>query len=262
MNEHKNQGIEMAEPNQWSSIKRVVAVMSGKGGVGKSSVTSLAAVELRRRGLNVGILDGDITGPSIPRLFDVGRNDIKESEMGLLPALSKNGIQIISINLLLAEDTDPVVWRGPIIGNTIKQFFTDVIWNNIDVLLVDLPPGTGDAPLSTLQSIPLDGVVIVSSPQDVAVLVVEKAIKMVQLMNKPLLGLIENMSGIICPHCGERFEVLGKSQGEELSKRYGLSWLGSLPIDPALAELTGRIEEYRSPAEDTIRRLADVVEGK
>lgn len=255
-------GIEMAELNQWSSIKRVVAVMSGKGGVGKSSVTALAAVELRRRGLNVGILDGDITGPSIPRLFNVGKNDIKQSEIGLMPAISSDGIQIMSINLLLAEDTDPVVWRGPIIGNTIKQFFSDVIWNDIDLLLVDLPPGTGDAPLSTLQSIPLDGVVIVSSPQDVAVLVVEKAIKMVRLMNKPLLGLIENMSGIVCPHCGERFDVLGKSQGMELAERYNLPWLGALPIDPMLAKLTGRIEQYQSPAGDVIKRLADAAQGK
>jgi Mrp family chromosome partitioning ATPase len=149
-----------------------------------------------------------------------------------------------------------------LIGNTIKQFFSDVIWNDLDVLMIDLPPGTGDAPLSTMQSIPLDGVIIVSSPQDVAVLVVEKAIKMVRSMNKTLLGLIENMSGIVCPHCGKEFQVLGESQGQKLAERYGLPWLGALPIDPKLAELTGEIEHYKSPADEVIRRLADVAEGK
>lgn len=262
MSEQHGHGIEMAVLNQWSSVKRVVAVMSGKGGVGKSSVTAFVAAALRRRGLNVGILDGDITGPSIPRLFGVGREHIEQSELGLMPAISENGIQIMSINLLLEADTDPVVWRGPLIGNMIKQFFSDVIWNGLDVLLVDLPPGTGDAPLSTLQSLPLDGVIIVSSPQDVAVLVVEKAIKMVKLMNKPLLGLVENMSGIVCPHCGERFDVLGRSQGKELGERYDIPWLGALPIDPTLDKYTGRIEHYQSPASDVINRLADAAEGK
>lgn len=262
MSEENVHGIEMVVPNQFSTIKRVVAVMSGKGGVGKSSITALTAVELHRRGLNVGILDGDITGPSIPRLFGVGREEIQQSELGFLPAISKQGIQIMSINLLLSEDTDPIVWRGPLIGNTIKQFFSDVVWNNIDVLLVDLPPGTGDAPLSTLQSLPLDGIIIVSSPQDVAVLVVEKAVKMVKMMDKPILGLVENMAGIVCPHCGERFDVLGKSQGKKLAERYQLPWLGALPLDPTLAELTGKIEEYQSPAADVILRLADAAEGK
>lgn len=252
-------GIDLVVPNEMSRIDRVVAVMSGKGGVGKSSVTALAAVELRRRGLSVGILDGDITGPSIPRMFAVGRGDALDEGLGLMPAMTKTGIAVMSINLLLEDDTKPVIWRGPLIGGAVKQFFTDVIWDHIDIMLVDLPPGTGDAPLSTLQSLPVDGVVMVSSPQDVAVLVVEKAINMVNAMGKPALGLIENMSGIICPHCGEAIDVLGVSQGERLAAKYGIPWIGSLPIDPKLAAATGDIESYHSPAPETIKRLADLI---
>lgn len=264
MSEHNPKGapIEMAEPNPNSRIQRIVAVMSGKGGVGKSSITALTAVELSRKGHRVGILDGDITGPSIPRLFGVNREQLVDLGVGLVPAETGAGIRIMSINLLLDEDTAPVVWRGPLIGGAIKQFFSDVAWGELDVLLVDLPPGTGDAPLSTLQSLPVDGVIIVSSPQDVAVLVVEKAIKTVRLMDKPVLGLVENMSGIICPHCGERFDVLGPSQGEALAGRYDIPWLGSIPIDPKMALMDGQIESYQSPAENTVQRLAEAAMGE
>lgn len=264
VSEHNSKGtpMEMAEPNPNSKIQRIVAVMSGKGGVGKSSITALTAVELVRKGNRVGVLDGDIAGPSFPRLFGVSREQLVDSGAGLIPAETPAGIRIMSINLLLEEDTAPVVWRGPLIGGAIKQFFTDVAWGELDVLLVDLPPGTGDAPLSTLQSLPVDGVIIVSSPQDVAVLVVEKAIKMVRLMDKPLLGLVENMSGVVCPNCGERFDVLGPSQGEALADRYGIPWLGTIPIDPRIALMDGQIEYYVSPAELTVRRLADTALGQ
>lgn len=254
----ENRGIELAVPNEFSRIDRVVAVMSGKGGVGKSSVTALAAVELRRRGLKVGILDGDITGPSIPRLFGLNKDSLS-LKFGVLPATTQTGIRLMSINLVLEQDTDPVIWRGPLVGGAIKQFFEEINWDHLDVLLIDLPPGTGDAPLSTLQSLPVDGVVIVSSPQDVAVLVVKKAIKMVRLLEKPIIGLVENMAGIICPHCQQRIDVLGPSQGEALAAETGVPWLGSLPLDPALAGTAGSIEDYHSPAGDVVGRLADVI---
>lgn len=254
--------IEKSRPNELSNIKRVVAVMSGKGGVGKSTVTALAAVEASRRDLNTGILDADITGPSIPSLFGVKRGDVGDTGMGLVPAKTKNGIQIMSINLLLEHETDPVIWRGPLIGNAIKQFFTDVIWKDIDLLLVDLPPGTGDAPLSVMQSLPLDGVIVVSSPQDMAVLVVEKAIKMAGMMQIPILGLVENMSGIVCPHCHQSFNIFGASQGAEVAEKHGIKWLGALPVDPQLAGMDGHIEDYHSPAAETLARLAAVVCSK
>jgi len=254
--------IEKSKPNELSDIKRVVAVMSGKGGVGKSTVTALAAVEARRRGLNTGVLDADITGPSIPSLFGVKRGDVSDTGMGLVPARTPSGIHIMSINLLLEHETDPVIWRGPLIGNAIKQFFSEVIWKDIDLLLVDLPPGTGDAPLSVMQSLPLDGVIVVSSPQDMAVLVVEKAIKMAGMMQIPILGLVENMSGIVCPHCHQSFNIFGESQGAAVAKKHGISWLGALPVDPQLAGMDGRIEEYQSPAIETLGRLAEAVCGK
>ncbi len=253
--------IEKSKPHELSNIKRVVAVMSGKGGVGKSTVTALAAVEARRRGLHTGILDADITGPSIPSLFGVKQGDVSDAGVGLLPAKTPNGIQIMSINLLLEHETDPVIWRGPLIGNAIKQFYTEVIWKDIDLLLVDLPPGTGDAPLSVMQSLPLDGVIVVSSPQDMAVLVVEKAIKMAGMMQIPILGLVENMSGIVCPHCHQSFNIFGASQGAAVAGKHGIKWLGALPVDPQLAGMDGHIEDYQSPAAETLSQLGDAVCG-
>lgn len=250
---------EISEPAPGCSIGRVIAVMSGKGGVGKSTVTVLAAAALRREGLSVGILDGDITGPSIPKMLGVGPDSSRPST---LPALTASGIAVASMNLLLPEETAPVVWRGPLIGGAIKQFFSDIDWGYLDVLLVDLPPGTGDAPLSTLQSLPVDGVVIVTSPQEMAAMVVEKAVRMVGMLDKPILGIIENMDGFVCPHCGEVAHVFGASRGQALADKYGVPWLGSLPLDPRIAALSGLdLERYESPAADTVAALSAAVKG-
>lgn len=252
-------------PGKWtahelSDIHHVIAVMSGKGGVGKSSVTAMLAVALAQAGHRVGVLDADITGPSIPRMF--GLHDKPGSAVdGILPVKSSMGIEVMSLNLLLPGEDDPVIWRGPLIAGAIKQFWTDVIWGELDYLVVDLPPGTGDAPLSVLQSLPLDGLVIVSSPQDLAVMVVKKAIKMAEMMRTPLLGLVENMSYILCPHCGEEVRAFGPSQGEKVAQSLGIPFLGALPLDPRLAELCDRglIEEYRNPLFSEIARTVSAM---
>ncbi|NPV52697.1 MAG: Mrp/NBP35 family ATP-binding protein [Firmicutes bacterium] len=246
-----NPGIEKLSPNELNSINHVIAVMSGKGGVGKSSVTALLAVNLAREGYKVGVLDADVTGPSIPKMFGVHAR-AEAFEFGMLPAKTRLGIEIMSLNLLLDHEDDPVVWRGPLIAGTVKQFWTDVVWGDLDYLIVDLPPGTGDAPLTVMQSLPLDGLVIVSSPQDLAVMVVKKAIKMASLMKIPILGLLENMSYTICPRCGEKLELFGPSKGEEAAQAAGVPFLGVLPLDPKLAELcdNGRIEDYHNENRD------------
>ncbi len=229
-----------------NNIKHVIAVMSGKGGVGKSSVTGLLAASFARAGYKVGILDADITGPSIPKMFGV-RERATAGEHGLYPVKSKTlGIPIMSINLLLEREEDPVIWRGPIIAGVVKQFWGDVVWGELDYLFVDLPPGTGDAPLTVMQSLPLDGIVVVSSPQDLAVMVVKKAVKMAAMLGIPILGLVENMSYAVCPHCQEKLELFGRSQGGAVADALQIPLLASLPIDPALAALCdeGRIEEY------------------
>lgn len=228
-----------------SDIKHVVAVMSGKGGVGKSSVTALLAVRLFRQGFRVGIMDADITGPSIPRMFGL-KEQPASLGFGILPVRSQAGISVMSLNLLLPHEDDPVVWRGPLIASAIRQFWTDVAWGDLDYLLVDLPPGTGDAPLTVLQSLPLDGLVIVSSPQELAVMVVKKAIKMAGMLGVPILGLVENMTYATCPRCGEKLRVFGPSQGERVAQETGVPLLGELPLDPHLAELCdrGQVEQY------------------
>ncbi len=238
-------GIERLSQPENSHIGRTIAVMSGKGGVGKSSVSALLAVALAKEGYQVGLLDADITGPSIPKLFGLKHHaDVTNGK--IIPSVSKVGIKVVSINLLLPQEDDPVIWRGPLIGGVVKQFWTDVLWGELDYLIVDLPPGTGDAPLTVLQSLPLDGLVIVSSPQDLAVMVVKKAIKMVRMMNAPIFGLIENMSGLICPHCGQPIEIFGKSRADEVAAATGIKLLGRLPLDPDLSRLSdsGAIEEY------------------
>ncbi|MDD3653804.1 MAG: Mrp/NBP35 family ATP-binding protein [Desulfotomaculaceae bacterium] len=242
-----NQDIEKLTGNEFSRIKTVIAVMSGKGGVGKSSVTSLLACEFKKKGHVVGVLDADITGPSLPRMFGV-RGMAENNGQVLFPLSSNSGIKVMSLNLLTPNEDDPVIWRGPVIAGAVKQFWTDVAWGDLDYLFVDLPPGTGDVPLTVMQSLPLNGVVIVSSPQDLAVMIVSKAIKMAHIMNIPILGLIENMSGIICPHCGEKFELFGPSQGQEISKKFQIPFIGSLPVDPRLSRLCdqGKVEEYNS----------------
>lgn len=240
-------GIDKLTENDFSRIKNVIAVMSGKGGVGKSSVTSLLASEFRKKGYAVGVLDADITGPSLPKMFGV-KGRVENNGLALFPLRSVNGIKVMSLNLLTTNEDDPVIWRGPVIAGAVKQFWTDVAWGDLDYLFVDLPPGTGDVPLTVMQSLPLNGVIVVSSPQDLAVMIVSKAIKMAQLMNIPILGLVENMSGVICPHCGEEFPLFGPAQGYEISEKFQIPFIGGLPVDPQLSRLCdqGKIEEYDS----------------
>ncbi len=224
----------LAKLNPNASVKKVIAVVSGKGGVGKSTVTSMLAAAMAKTGKKVGILDADITGPSVPTAFGV--NECQGStEEGLYPALTKNGIQIMSINLLLDNNTDPVVWRGPVIAGAVKQFWTDVIWEDVDYLFVDMPPGTGDVPLTVFQSLPVDGIIIVTSPQDLVSMIVSKAVKMAKMMHIPVLGFVENYSYLECPDCGKRLEVFGKSRLEEVAEAFGLPVLARLPIDPKVA---------------------------
>lgn len=231
--------------NEANAIKYVLAVMSGKGGVGKSSVTALLASELTRKGHKVGILDADITGPSIPKLFGVKERP-SVNKAGFYPPVSKSGIKIMSVNLLLQNEDDPVIWRGPVIAGAVQQFWTEVTWGELDFLLVDLPPGTGDSPLTVMQSLPVNGIIIVSSPQDLAHMVIRKAIKMVKKLQVPILGVVENMSHFSCPHCGKDIEVFG---GLPETKVYeGLPKLGEISLDPTLSKLCdeGLVEFYVS----------------
>lgn len=223
-------------PHPMSSIKKVIGVVSGKGGVGKSMVTSMMAVLLNRRGHTTAVLDADVTGPSIPKVFGV-RDKAQGSEEGLYPAQTKTGIRIMSVNMLLETETTPVIWRGPVIAGVVKQFWTDVIWGDVDFLFVDMPPGTGDVPLTVFQSIPLDGIIVVTSPQELVSVIVEKAVNMAKMMNIPILGLVENMSYVTCPDCGKEIHVFGESRLDEVARRNGLAVLGRLPMDPALAKV-------------------------
>ena len=225
----------LASLNPKASVKKVIAVVSGKGGVGKSTVTSMLAVAMARKGKRVAVLDADITGPSAPTAFGV--NECQgATEDGLYPALTKGGIQVMSINLLLDNSTDPVVWRGPVIAGAVKQFWTDVIWEDVDYMFVDMPPGTGDVPLTVFQSLPVDGIVIVTSPQDLVSMIVSKAVKMANMMHIPVLGFVENYSYLECPDCGKRIEVFGKSKLDEVADAFSLPVLARLPIDPKVAE--------------------------
>ena len=237
------------KPKDSNSIKNVIAVMSGKGGVGKSAVSSLTAIALRRQGYEVGILDADITGPSIPKMFGISGHPAM-SETGILPMLSRSGIEIMSINLLLPTEDDAVIWRGPLIGKVITQFWEDVLWGNLDYLIVDLPPGTADAPLTTLQQLPVSGIIIVFTPQDLTAMVVRKAVKMAKNMEKPILGVVENMSYLYVPEIKKKMEIFGKSHAEEMARAADAPLLGQLPIDPGLVTLCdeGNIEQYDSEA--------------
>lgn len=225
--------------NPLSEVKHVIGVMSGKGGVGKSLVTAMLAVLLRREGYRVGILDADITGPSIPKAFGLKQVEIYGDQNGMIPAASKTGIDMISVNLLLGDETKPVVWRGSLISGTVQQFWQETIWN-ADVLLVDCPPGTGDVPLTVFQTMPLDGVVIVSSPQDLVSMIVSKAANMAKMMNVPVLGLVENLSYVKCPDCGKEIKVFGESHIDEIAKSFGYDLLARIPIDPKLSALVDR----------------------
>lgn len=224
----------LASLNPHASVKKVIAVVSGKGGVGKSTVTSMLAVAMARKGRRVGVLDADITGPSAPTAFGVTECQ-GASEDGLYPALSRGGIQVMSINLLLDDPAAPVVWRGPVIAGAVKQFWTDVIWEDVDYLFVDMPPGTGDVPLTVFQSLPVDGVVIVTSPQDLVSMIVSKAVKMANMMHIPVLGFVENYSYLECPDCGKKIQVFGESHLDEIASGLGLPVLARLPIDPSIA---------------------------
>ena len=224
----------LAAPNPKSNVKKVIAVVSGKGGVGKSTVTSMLAVAMSKKGKRVGVLDADITGPSAPTAFGVSECQ-GATEEGLYPAMTRTGIQVMSINLLLDNSTDPVVWRGPVIAGAVKQFWTDVIWEDVDYMFVDMPPGTGDVPLTVFQSLPVDGIVIVTSPQDLVSMIVSKAVKMANMMHIPVLGFVENYSYLECPDCGKKIEVFGKSHLDEVAESFHLPILARLPIDPSVA---------------------------
>ena len=255
---HEPQSL-LKEHNPAAKVGKVYGIVSGKGGVGKSMVTSQLAVTMRRRGYSVGVLDADITGPSIPKAFGV-HGQAMGSEDGLYPMESRTGIQIMSTNLLLANETDPVIWRGPVISGVVQQFWTDVLWN-CDYLFVDMPPGTGDVSLSVFQSIPLDGIIIVASPQELVSMVVEKAVKMAEMMNVPIVGIVENMSYVACPDCGKKIYLFGEGKTAEAAKRHNLEVLAEMPIDPALASLTdaGSIESFQG---NWLDAAADKLESK
>ena len=225
----------LEKPHEMSTVKKVIAVISGKGGVGKSLVTGLMATIMQRAGLKTAVLDADITGPSIPRLFGVEGSSAEADGFGVYPVRSRTGIDLMSINLLLEDPAAPVVWRGPVIAGTVKQFWTEVIWENEDIMFIDMPPGTGDVPLTVFQSIPIDGIIVVTSPQELVKMIVEKAVKMAGMMNIPILGIVENMSYFECPNCHERHKIYGESHVDEIANTYGILNVAKLPINPKLA---------------------------
>ena len=251
--------MDLHEPmNALSDVKKVIAVVSGKGGVGKSTVTCSLASAMRRRGKKVAVLDADITGPSVPTAFGIhGR--AMGSELGIEPAVSKGGVELMSLNLLMEHETDPVVWRGPVIAGTVKQFWSEVVWGDVDYMFVDMPPGTGDVPLTVFQSLPIDGVIVVTSPQDLVSMIVTKAVKMAELMEIPILGVVENYSYFECPDCGKRHAIFGESKIDAVAKNLGLKVLAKLPMDPALAAACdeGRVEEYQPNPMDGVAQALE-----
>lgn len=246
--------------NELSNVKNVIGVVSGKGGVGKSLVTSLLAAIMQRRGYKTAILDADVTGPSIPKTFGITEK-AEGSDMGIVPVFSKTGIEIMSVNLLLEDETEPVVWRGPVIAGTVKQFWQDVIWNDVDYMFVDMPPGTGDVPLTVFQSLPVEGIIVVTSPQELVGMIVEKAVKMAGMMDIPVLGVVENMASFKCPGCGKVHRIFGESHVEEIAEKYGIPTTASIPIDAEIAEKCdeGRIEECKG---DWLDPIADTLAEK
>ena len=244
--------------NPYSSVKKVIAVVSGKGGVGKSLVTSLLASEMQRRGHRSAVLDADITGPSIPKSFGITQKAMGTDEF-LIPVTTVSGIQVMSINLILEDDTAPVVWRGPVIAGAVTQFWTDVLWQDVDYMFVDMPPGTGDVPLTVFQSLPIDGIVIVTSPQDLVGMIVAKAVHMAEMMKVPVLGIVENMSYFRCPDCGKEHQIFGESKVEKVAKDFNIPHFVRLPIDPAVAALVdaGQVEQVSG---EHIAPMADALE--
>lgn len=251
------------EPHPMSKVKKVIAVVSGKGGVGKTLISSLLAVFMSQRGYQVAILDADITGPSIPKAFGL-ETQAQATETGILPIESRTGIKIMSMNLLLENTTDPVVWRGPMIASAIKQFWSEVMWGEVDYMFIDLPPGTGDVPLTIFQSLPVDGIVIVTSPQELVSMIVAKAVKMAQLMQVPILGLVENMAYIKCPDCGCAIQLFGESHIHQIAEEFGIDALAQLPIEPSLAKAVDRGEienisgDWLNPVTDNLEMLHGV----
>lgn len=246
--------------NAYSSVKKVIGVVSGKGGVGKSFVTASLAAAMVKRGYKVGVLDADITGPSIPKMYGI-HGQAFGNEQGIIPAVAKDGTKVMSINLLVDDEEAPVIWRGPVIAGAVKQFWTDVVWGELDYLFVDMPPGTGDVSLSVFQSIPLDGIIIVASPQELVSMVVEKAVRMAEMMEVPIVGLVENMSYVACPDCGRKIYLFGQGKTAEAAKAHKLPLLAEMPIDPALAALVdaGDIESFKG---DWLKGVADRLENK
>lgn len=240
--------------NELSNVKKVIGIVSGKGGVGKSLVTSMLSVLSKRKGFKTAILDADITGPSIPKMFGVKDKAEAMDDKYLLPKISSTGIEMMSINLLLENENDPVVWRGPVIAGAVKQFWTDVVWNEVDFMFVDMPPGTGDVPLTVFQSLPVDGIIVVASPQELVSMIVGKAVKMAAMMNIPVLGLVENMSYLECPDCKKRINVFGESKIDKTAEEYGIDVVAKLPINPEFASLSdnGRIEDFTGDYLDVI----------
>ena len=251
----------LKEPHKDSTVKKVIGVVSGKGGVGKSLTTALLAAAANKQGKSVGIMDADITGPSIPKMFGV-TDHATGSEAGIDTVLTPSGIQLMSMNLLLEDETMPVVWRGPVIAGAVMQFWTDVIWKDVDILFIDMPPGTGDVPLTVFQSIPIAGIVIVTTPQDLVKMIVEKAVNMANLMHVPVLGIVENMSYISCPDCNKQIEVFGRSKVASLAKEYIIPATARMPLDPEIAKFAdaGRIEDYQTNALEQIVAVIEKVE--
>ena len=252
-------GIPKEPGNQYSNVKKVIGVVSGKGGVGKSLVTGMLATLMNRRGKSVGIMDADITGPSIPKMFGTAARAY-QNELGLLPATTGSDIRIMSINLLLEKEDSPVVWRGPVIGGVVKQFWNDVVWGDLDYMFIDMPPGTGDVPLTVYQSLPLDGIIIVTSPQDLVSLIVKKAYNMANMMNVPVLGIVENMSYVVCPDCERKFRIFGEGKTSTVADELSVPLLGEIPIDPQFAALcdAGKIERFTG---DFLDAAADKIES-
>ncbi len=250
---------DFREPaNEYSNIRHVFGIVSGKGGVGKSLVTSELAVKLNRAGFKVGIMDADITGPSIPKIFGI-HEPAAGTDQGIIPAVTDNGIEIISINLMLDSEESPVIWRGPVLAGVVKQFWNEVVWGDLDYLLVDMPPGTGDVPLTVFQSLPVDGIIIVTSPQELVGMIVKKAYNMAKMMNIPVVGLIQNMSYLICPDCGNLIYIYGEGKGEESARELDIPAYASLPVDPGIARLCdeGKIETFDDPyLDDMVAGLA------
>ncbi len=246
-------------PHELSNIKKVIGVFSAKGGVGKSAVTSMLAVTTQRLGFKTAVLDADITGPSIPKIFGLQGEVMGDGNGGIFPLETKTGIEAMSVNLLLSDKETPVLWRGPVIAGTVKQFWSQVIWNDVDYMYIDMPPGTGDVPLTIFQSVPLDGIIIVTSPQELSNMIVSKAVNMAKMMNIPIIGIIENMSYYKCPDCGKEYKVFGESHVEETAEKFGLKVLARIPIDPKLAALSdkGMIELMEN---DYLDRAFEVIE--